>query len=219
MEEQRRVHVRQTTTPFEQFVAIFMGFFTCGPIGALASWSALNGLQGKWGPWFLLGIPSAIMINILNIGLLYYYNGKNMPEIPSLSPSNAGDALETAQPQESQAGIGINAAPVAMIQSPPGQKDNCWFRQGSQEYSPSQCKVSNRKNYNGHLVWDIVTEQGTALTYVFWNDGTAEVLWTEAKDDNSKEARKANATYTQTDDWAEVTSGEWSSKIRLNPTT
>ena len=54
-----RVLVRSTATGFEQGIAALMGFFTAGPVGALASWGTLRGLQGKWTPWFLLGIPAA----------------------------------------------------------------------------------------------------------------------------------------------------------------
>ena len=62
---QERVLVRSTATGFEQTIAAMAGFFTAGPVGALAAWGALRGLQGKWAPWFILGIPSAIAINIV----------------------------------------------------------------------------------------------------------------------------------------------------------
>ena len=64
---QERVLVRSTATGFEQGIAGVAGFFTAGPVGALAAWGALRGLQGKWAPWFILGIPSAIAINIIQL--------------------------------------------------------------------------------------------------------------------------------------------------------
>ena len=65
-----RVLVRSTATGFEQSIAAVAGFFTAGPVGALASWGALRGLQGKWAPWFILGIPSAIAINVIQLIVL-----------------------------------------------------------------------------------------------------------------------------------------------------
>ena len=65
-----RVLVRNTASGFEQGIAATAGLLTCGPIGALASWGAIRGLQGKWTPWFILGVPSAIVINVVNIAAL-----------------------------------------------------------------------------------------------------------------------------------------------------
>ena len=64
---QERVLVRSTATGFEQTIAAMAGFFTAGPLGAIASWGAIRGLQGKWAPWFVLGVPSAIAINIVQL--------------------------------------------------------------------------------------------------------------------------------------------------------
>ena len=65
-----RVLVRSTVTGFEQGIAAAAGFFTAGPLGALASWGVIRGCQGKWTPWFVLGLPAAIVINILNVVLI-----------------------------------------------------------------------------------------------------------------------------------------------------
>jgi len=65
-----RVLVRSTATGFEQTIAAMAGFFTAGPVGALASWGALRGLQGKWAPWFILGVPASIAINIVQIVII-----------------------------------------------------------------------------------------------------------------------------------------------------
>ena len=72
---QERVLVRSTATGFEQTIAAMAGFFTAGPLGAIASWGALRGLQGKWAPWFILGVPSAIAINILQLVILATLGG------------------------------------------------------------------------------------------------------------------------------------------------
>ena len=65
-----RVLVRQTATGFEQGIAAVAGLLTCGPVGALASWGTIRGLQGKWAPWFIIGVPSAVVINVVNIAAL-----------------------------------------------------------------------------------------------------------------------------------------------------
>ena len=72
---QERVMIRQTATGFEQAIACTTGFFTAGPIGALAAWGAIRGLQGKWTPWFLLGIPASFAINIFYIFVLVIVGG------------------------------------------------------------------------------------------------------------------------------------------------
>ena len=72
---QERVLVRQTATGFEQGIAAFMGFFTAGPIGAVASMAAIRGLQGKWTPWFLLGLPASFTINLFYVVMLVLLGG------------------------------------------------------------------------------------------------------------------------------------------------
>ena len=67
---QERVLVRSTATGFEQGIAATAGFFTAGPLGCLAAWGALRGLQGKWAPWFILGIPASIVINVVQLTIL-----------------------------------------------------------------------------------------------------------------------------------------------------
>ena len=70
-----RVLVRNTATGFEQGIAAVAGLFTCGPLGALASWGTIRGLQGKWAPWFIIGVPAAVVINIVNIGVVASLSG------------------------------------------------------------------------------------------------------------------------------------------------
>ena len=65
-----RVLIRNTVTGFEQGIAAVAGLFTGGPLAAIASWGAIRGLQGKWTPWFILGIPSCVVINLINIAIL-----------------------------------------------------------------------------------------------------------------------------------------------------
>lgn len=64
---QERVLVRSTATGFEQGIAATAGFFTAGPLGSLAAWGALRGLQGKWAPWFILGIPASVALNVVQL--------------------------------------------------------------------------------------------------------------------------------------------------------
>ena len=69
----QRVLIRNTVTGFEQGIAAVAGLLTAGPIGALASWGTIRGVQGKWTPWFVIGIPLCVIINLVNfliIGLI-----------------------------------------------------------------------------------------------------------------------------------------------------
>ena len=65
-----RVLVRNTVTGFEQGIAATAGFFTAGPLGALASWATIRGVQGKWTPWFILGVPSTVVLNLIQLAVL-----------------------------------------------------------------------------------------------------------------------------------------------------
>ena len=65
-----RVMVRNTATGFEQGIAAAAGMFTAGPLGALASWGTIRGLQGKWTPWFILGLPAAPVLLIGQLAFL-----------------------------------------------------------------------------------------------------------------------------------------------------
>ena len=68
-----RALIRNSVTGFEQGIAAVAGLLTAGPIGALASWGTIRGLQGKWTPWFVIGIPLCVIINLINfliIGLI-----------------------------------------------------------------------------------------------------------------------------------------------------
>ena len=67
IDSSQRVLVRNTVTGFEQGIAAVLGLFTAGPIGALAAWGTIRGVQGKWTPWVLIGIPISIVINFINL--------------------------------------------------------------------------------------------------------------------------------------------------------
>ena len=67
---QERILVRSTVTGFEQGIAAMAGFFTAGPMGSVAAWGAIRGLQGKWAPWFILGVPAAIAINVVQLTII-----------------------------------------------------------------------------------------------------------------------------------------------------
>ena len=67
---QERVLVRSTATGFEQGIAALAGLLTAGPMGSLAAWGAIRGLQGKWAPWFILGVPAAVVINVVQLTIL-----------------------------------------------------------------------------------------------------------------------------------------------------
>lgn len=67
---QERVLVRSTATGFEQWIAAMTGLFTAGPLGSVAAWGAIRGLQGKWAPWFILGIPAAVALNVVQLVII-----------------------------------------------------------------------------------------------------------------------------------------------------
>jgi len=74
-----RVIVRQSATGFEQGIAAIIGLCTAGPLGALASWGTLRGLQGKWTPWFLLGLPAAPVLLVGQLVVLGVVVGGSTP--------------------------------------------------------------------------------------------------------------------------------------------
>ena len=85
-----RVLVRNTATGFEQGIAATAGLFTAGPLGALASWGAIRGLQGKWAPWFILGVPAIVGINLVNIFALAMIGGALPDAEYTPTPSDTG---------------------------------------------------------------------------------------------------------------------------------
>ena len=67
---QQVVMIRQTASGFEQGIAASVGLITAGPLGALASWGTIRGLQGKWFPWFVLGVPMAPILALVQLVML-----------------------------------------------------------------------------------------------------------------------------------------------------
>ena len=92
-----RVLVRNTASGFEQGIAATAGLFTAGPIGALASWGAIRGLQGKWTPWFIIGVPAAVAINIVNVVALGVIVGGSDPA-PSYNPNDNQSSIQQELP-------------------------------------------------------------------------------------------------------------------------
>lgn len=91
---QQQVIVRQTASGFEQGVAATAGLLTAGPIGALASWGVLRGLQGKWAPWFVLGVPSVFVINFVNLIILGMIGVAFSPEVEYEDQSFQSEKIE-----------------------------------------------------------------------------------------------------------------------------
>ena len=83
-----RVLVRNTVTGFEQGIAATAGLFTAGPVGALASWATIRGVQGKWTPWFILGIPASIVLNVVQLLTLGLIIDATYPEVELNEPAN-----------------------------------------------------------------------------------------------------------------------------------
>ena len=101
---EQRVMVRQTATGFEQAVAGLAGLFTAGPLGALAAWGALRGLQGKWAPWVILGIPAA---PVLLMGQLIVAGSVMAPMIEEYEQNNSSyNKMELVRPEVQAKGLG-----------------------------------------------------------------------------------------------------------------
>jgi hypothetical protein len=118
--------VRGSVTGFEQGIAALAGLFTAGPLGSLASWAAIRGVQGKWTPWFILGIPSAIAINAFYLGIFYAYRSiankssekveisrESTPVAPSLAePVKSSPMITPSSPSFYDAGTAVGGQNV-----------------------------------------------------------------------------------------------------------
>jgi hypothetical protein len=105
--------VRDSVTGFEQGIAALAGLFTAGPLGALASWGAIRGVQGKWTPWFILGIPSAIAINAFYFGVFIMLGSAYNRIQESSSSSTASPAVQ----QLTQPAAGTANSPTSAVAS------------------------------------------------------------------------------------------------------
>lgn len=99
-DDQSATLVRGSVTGFEQGIAAVAGLFTAGPLGALASWAVIRGVQGKWTPWFIVGIPSAIAINAFYFGIFMLFGSAYFkmqePSLKSATPSTNPQVIEQA---------------------------------------------------------------------------------------------------------------------------
>ena len=88
-----RVLVRQTATGFEQAIAGVAGLFTAGPLGALASWATIRGVQGKWTPWFVLGVVAAPVLGVGQIvvvgAMVEAFDTETTEEVRTMDPGKA----------------------------------------------------------------------------------------------------------------------------------
>lgn len=89
---QQAVLVQAAVTGGEQVIAGVAGLVCAGPLGALASWGAIRSLQGKWGPWTVLGIVTSPILavgQLVGLGLI----GASLSDT---SPSYTPPAQETS---------------------------------------------------------------------------------------------------------------------------
>ncbi len=105
--------VRGSVTGFEQGIAALAGLFTAGPLGALASWAAIRGVQGKWTPWFILGIPSAIAINAFYFGVFIMFGSA----YNRIQESSSKSAPSPAVQQLTQPAAGTANSPTSAVTS------------------------------------------------------------------------------------------------------
>jgi|TARA_B100000073_G_scaffold292885_1_gene256355 hypothetical protein len=181
-----RVLVRNTATGMEQGVAAAAGLFTAGPLGALASWGAIRGLQGKWTPWFVIGIPATIGINIVNLvvtmGILgaipdetwegieteidrYEQSYDSTPSTDMVPPTREPDGYVGNEPYYLPEGGVIKAS-----------SEKCTTIGLNRVYGGFPCKVNLRTNYNGDSVYDVKFQDGKNYRVVLWEGGKAEIF-------------------------------------------
>ena len=167
---QERVMVRNTATGFEQGVAAAAGLFTAGPIGALASWGAIRGLQGKWTPWFILGVPAAAAINVVNtvavVSLVGAFGGFE----------GITDEVESLQEgyKEQSSLINEEAPEIKQAFTEQIAEQDCIFPNNNGFDTFSSCVVSKRVNVNGTEVHDIQLSGAKPVKIILWADNSAE---------------------------------------------
>ena len=118
-----RVLVRNTVTGFEQGIAAVAGLFTAGPLGAVASWATIRGVQGKWTPWFILGVPGMVGINVVNIAALAAIGGavgdtdtSYTPSAPTPAPVVASAPTPTYSPSLPAYNAPTNGGTTTLVQ-------------------------------------------------------------------------------------------------------
>ena len=169
-----RVLVRQTATGFEQGIAAAAGFFTAGPLGALASWGTIRGLQGKWAPWAILGfIGAPVCVGIQLVGL-----GVVGGALEGIEPQGSPQAVVEAPSSSSTYNQNTQApsiTPPPLEETKPAHLLNqgeCLFPNGEtgQVDVLTPCSV-----FDGSRQGEYVVTVGGASTVVqLWDDGTAD---------------------------------------------
>ena len=180
----QRVLVRQTATGFEQGIAALAGLCTAGPLGALASWGAIRGLQGKWTPWFILGIPSAVVLNAVQIAVAAPYL---LETFQQHSDTNTSAAQYRSPYTTTTSYREIDANP----RIPFGK---AYFKSGTTgKEEIIGVSVADRKNANGHIAYDAQWSDGYKSTYVFWSNGDVEIF----SKDGSGDIERTPARYSR----------------------
>ena len=184
LDTNQRVLVRQTATGFEQGIAALAGLFTAGPLRALASWGVIRGVQGKWTPWFILGIPSAVALNAIQIAVAAPYLFETFQQYSDTSTSAAKYlAPNTATTLYRE--IDVNPS------IPFGKAYFKSGRTGKEEIIG--VSITDRKNVNGHIAYDAQWSDGYKSTYVFWANGDAEIF----SKDGSGDIERTPARYSR----------------------
>ena len=93
--DQSRILVRQTATGFEQCIAGMAGLLTAGPLGALAAFGAIRGLQGKWAPWTILGTVAAPVLLVGQLAVI----GSFAEDDPQIQPTTSSQSYKGALPE------------------------------------------------------------------------------------------------------------------------
>tara|TARA_Y100000739_G_C20426085_1_gene381207 strand:- start:60 stop:758 length:699 start_codon:yes stop_codon:yes gene_type:complete len=180
----QRVLVRQTATGFEQGIAALAGLCTAGPLGALASWGAIRGLQGKWTPWFILGVPSAVVLNAVQIAVAAPYLFETFQQH---SDTNTSAAQYRSPYTTTTSYREIDANP----RIPFGK---AYFKSGTTgKEEIIGVSVADRKNANGHIAYDAQWSDGYKSTYVFWSNGDVEIF----SKDGSGDIERTPARYSR----------------------
>ena len=194
LDTNQRVLVRQTATGFEQGIAALAGLFTAGPLGALASWGAIRGVQGKWTPWFILGIPSAVVLNAVQIAVVAPYLYEQLQQYSDTKTS----AIEYTAPNTSAAEYRAPNTPTTLYTeidaNPRIPFGKAYFKSGrTGEEEIIGVSITDRKNVNGHIVYDAQWSDGYKSTYVFWANGDAEIF----SKDGSGDIERTPARYSR----------------------
>ena len=169
-----RVLVRQTATGFEQGIAAAAGFFTAGPLGALASWGTIRGLQGKWAPWAILGFigaPVCVGVQLVGLGVvggaLEGLEPQGSPQAVVEAPSSSSTYTQNTQAP--------SITPPALQDSKPAHllsQGECLFpdNETGQNDVLVPCSV-----FDGSSQGEYVVTVGSLSTVVqLWDDGTAD---------------------------------------------